>query len=57
MLPDMLTKKEAADFLRISTQTLDRLRKQNLIRGVRVGGRFRFLRSDLEEFVKRQTEA
>jgi excisionase family DNA binding protein len=57
VLPDMLTKKEAADFLRISTQTLDRLRKQNLIRGVRVGGRFRFLRSDLEEFVKRQTEA
>jgi excisionase family DNA binding protein len=53
----MLTKKEAADFLRISTQTLDRLRKQNLILGVRVGGRFRFRRSELEEFVKRQTEA
>ncbi len=56
MLPDMVTKKEAADYLRISTVTLDRLRKQNLIPAIRVGGRLKFRRSDLEAFVKHHTE-
>lgn len=47
----LLSKKEAAEELSISTATLDRLRKQGLIRSKKVGGGIFFTLKELATFI------
>ena len=49
----LLTPKEAAGFLSISTRTLSRIVKQGALHVVRVGGSNRFTMPDLEAYVER----
>lgn len=51
----LLTKREAADLLRISERTLDRLRATGQIRVVRVRGAVRLSASEIEKFIAKQT--
>jgi excisionase family DNA binding protein len=46
----LMTLKEAADFLRVSTRTLQRLIKDRRLGAIRVGRQLRFWRSDVENF-------
>lgn len=48
----LLKKKEAADELNISMATLDRLRKQGLIRSKRIGGGIYFTLNELAKFIE-----
>ena len=50
----LLTPKEAAGFLAISTRTLSRIVKQGELPVVRVGGSNRFTMPDLEVYVRAQ---
>lgn len=45
-----LTRKEAAAFLRVHPKTIDRLRKQNLLKSYKINGTscLRFKREDLD---------
>ena len=47
----LLKKKEAAEELNISIATLDRLRKQGLIRSKKVGGGIYFTLNELATFI------
>lgn len=47
----LLSKKEAAEELSISTATLDRLRKKGLIRSKRVGGGIYFTLKEIAIFI------
>jgi hypothetical protein len=47
----LLSKKETAEELSISTATLDRLRKQGLIRSKKVGGGIFFTLKELATFI------
>lgn len=50
-MSDVLKLSEAAGFLRISTRTLVKLATAGTIAGRKVGGQWRFLRTDLEAYV------
>ena len=52
---DLLTKKQAAEFLTIAVRTLDDWRKASLIPFIRRGGFIRFRREDLEKFLETHT--
>jgi len=55
---DLLTKREAARYLRVSEPTLDRLRKQGELHAVKVGCQIRFrIREDLQSYLSRRVEA
>ncbi|RAZ83408.1 helix-turn-helix domain-containing protein [Cereibacter johrii] len=55
--PLLLTEAEAADYLRLSTKTLQRRRRAREISFIRDGG-VKYLRSDLDAYVAaRRTEA
>lgn len=45
-------KKEAAERLSVSTSTLDRLRKQGLIKSKKVGGQIMFTSHELSNFIE-----
>ena len=47
----LLSKKEAAEELSISITTLDRLRKQGLIRSKKVGGSILFTITEIATFI------
>ena len=49
---DVLTKKEAAKYLKISISTLDRLMKEKKIPYSKINGRVLFLKEDLLKWVK-----
>jgi len=51
MSDDVMTIKEAAEYLRISPSTLHRLAKKGEI-GQKVGGRYRFLKADLDNMLQ-----
>jgi excisionase family DNA binding protein len=51
----LLTRKEAAQYLRISTRTLDRLRAAKHLPTVRVRGLVRVRQQELDAFVARST--
>lgn len=51
----LLTKTEAADRLRISVRSLDRLRSVGAIKTVRVRGSVRIAESEIEKFVTKNT--
>jgi excisionase family DNA binding protein len=55
---DLLTKKEAAKFLKITTRTLDRYRDEGLIHAVKYqGGAVRFTKRELEKFLSKHRES
>ncbi len=49
----LLTKKEAAKFLRVSERTIDRFRAEKLITTIKVRGVIRFRQEDLLDFLRR----
>lgn len=51
-----LTKKEAADYLRVTERTLDRYRAQGLIKAVKARGKVLFPQEHLDGFFKKYTE-
>jgi excisionase family DNA binding protein len=51
----LLTKREAAERLRISVRSLDRLRSVGAIRTVMVRGSVRIADSELERFITKHT--
>ncbi|MFO0800498.1 MAG: helix-turn-helix domain-containing protein [Gemmataceae bacterium] len=51
----LLTKSEAADRLRISVRSLDRLRSVGAIRAVRVRGSVRIAEAEIEKFITKNT--
>jgi len=54
-LTDLVTRKEAAALLDVSTYTLDRLRGDGVIPTIRVSARgVRFARGDLLEYLRRR---
>lgn len=54
--PPLLTKQEAAKFLRVSTRTIDRFRALGKLRAVKVGAKALFRESDLQTVVNKHTE-
>ena len=54
--PDLqlLTVAEAADLLRISVVSVRRLQRQRCIPFIKIGGRVRFTRGDIEAFLAKQ---
>ena len=52
--PDVLTTKEAAALLRITTRTLYKLAKDGKISGIRIGTLWGFNRADLERYMRAQ---
>jgi excisionase family DNA binding protein len=54
VMPTLLTKREAAEYLRVSERTLDRLRARKLIPSLKVAGAVRFLRQDIEDYLSQQ---
>lgn len=53
--PDLLTKRQAADFLTSAVRTLDDWRQQKKIPVIKCGGYIRFRREDLESFLESHT--
>lgn len=54
--PQLLTKREAADFLRCSERSVDRYRADGMLRAVKLRGRTLFRLADLETLVRRHVE-
>ena len=54
--PVCLTRKEVAEHLRISVRTVDRMIASGQLPVRRVLGGVRFLRSDIEDYLKRETQ-
>jgi excisionase family DNA binding protein len=55
MMTVLLTKKEAADRLRVSVRSLDRLRSMGQLKTVKVRGSVRITDSELERFIIKHT--
>lgn len=55
MTTPLLTKTEAADRLRISVRSLDRLRSVGAIKTVRIGCSVRFTEAEVERFITKST--
>lgn len=53
-IPEILTLKQAADYLQISERTLQRIVKAGEVPGTQVGGQWRFEREQLREMVRGQ---
>ncbi len=50
-LPELMTREEAQEVLRIGRSTMLRLIYSGQIKAVRIGNRFRIKRSDLADFI------
>lgn len=53
---DILTPDEAARYLKISEQTLRKLRQRKAIRAKQVGRQWRYLKEDLDRFLRTDDE-
>ena len=53
----VLTTQEASEYLKISTQTLRKLREQQIIRSKQVGRQWRYLREDLDRFLRSEDDS
>lgn len=53
---ELLTDKEAAEFLRVSHQTMWRLRKCGKLPHVRLATKLLYRKSDLEAFIEQNTK-
>ncbi len=56
MSETLLTKKDAAERLKVSVRTIDRLRAKEMLRFVTVGRQVRFRAADLDAFIAKQTQ-
>lgn len=56
LIPTLLTREEAANHLRVSMRTLDKLRAAGELRGTNILGRVIFRADELQRFIDRQTE-
>lgn len=52
---EILTIKEVADFLKVTERTIYRLAAAHKIPAFKVGGTWRFSRTDIDQWIKRQT--
>jgi excisionase family DNA binding protein len=52
---DILTITEVAEYLKVAERTLYRLAAGKRIPAFKVGGTWRFLRADIDQWIKRQT--
>ena len=53
---EVLTIKEVAEYLKVNERTIYRLAASNDLPGFRVGNAWRFKRSDLDDWMLKQTE-
>jgi len=51
----LLTKREAADRLRVSVRTLDRLRSEGGVKATKVRGAVRFSEAEIQRYIDRHT--
>jgi excisionase family DNA binding protein len=56
MAEDLLTSHEVADYLKVDLRTVYRYIKQGQIPKVKVGGRWRFRRSDIEAWLRGEAQ-
>jgi len=56
MLEVLLNKQDAADRLKVSQRTIDRLRASELLKWVPVGRQVRFREADLASFILKQAQ-
>lgn len=57
MLSDIMTIKEVAEFLKLKEKTAYALAARSDIPGFKVGGSWRFRKSELEKWIKKQEAA
>lgn len=55
-MKDVLTTKEATEYLRIARTTLFKLIKQGRIRTTKAGRDYRFLKEELDKFLRGENE-
>ena len=53
-LPELMTVKEAAEYLRVSEKTIRRWVDDNLLDGIRIGYEYRIVRDSLLKFPVRE---
>ena len=56
MTDDIMTVREVADFLKVTERTIYRLTAENLIPSFKVGGSWRFRRTDLVRWMSEQAD-
>jgi excisionase family DNA binding protein len=54
--PDVLTTKEATEYLRLTKPTLLKLIHEGRIRTTKAGRQYRFLKSELDKFLRGENE-
>lgn len=54
MVNDILDADEVAELLRLNEQTVKRLANRGELPGFKVGGRWRFRRQDIEDYIEEQ---
>ncbi len=52
VLREVLTTPEATEYLRTTRQTLIKLVKEGKVKGNKVGRNYRFLKADLDKFIR-----
>ena len=57
MAADIMTIDEVADYLRINKKTAYRLAAESKLPGFKVGGTWRFRRTDIQDWIKRQASS
>ena len=57
MKDEIMTIREVADFLRLTEKTAYRFALEGKIPGFKVGGTWRFRKSDIDEWIEMQTES
>ncbi|MEQ8164717.1 MAG: helix-turn-helix domain-containing protein [Alphaproteobacteria bacterium] len=56
MQTDIMTIKEVAEYLKLTEKTAYRLAAERKIPGFKVGGAWRFRRSEIDEWIERKTK-
>ncbi len=54
MKSDFITIREVAEYLKIKEKTVYKLASENVIPGFKVGGSWRFSKTEIEQWVKKQ---
>ncbi len=57
MSHEIMTLKEVAEFLKVAEKTVYRLAQDGKVPAFKVGGSWRFRRSDLDAWIQNQTDA
>jgi excisionase family DNA binding protein len=55
-MDEVLTTKEATTYIKLSRQTLLKLTNEGKIRASKAGRQYRFLKSELDKFLRGETE-